>query len=61
MLGTTLDYSAMRSGGADSEAIKAFTSLNIFEADRLEEGPIAVVRLPYALPLGLHGKFVPRV
>ena len=60
VLGTTLDYSAMRAGGADSDSRKAFTRLNIFEAERLEAGPIAVVQLPYALPLGLHGKFVRR-
>ena len=34
------------------------TSLNLFDADHVEDGPIASATLPYALPLGLHGKFV---
>ncbi|MGE0622424.1 MAG: carotenoid oxygenase family protein [Pseudomonadales bacterium] len=32
--------------------------LNIFAAERLGDGPVASARLPYALPMGLHGKFV---
>ena len=72
VLGTTLDYGAMRdvpagrlaegiqaAGARNAEAGRAFTRLNIFEAERIEDGPVAVVQLPYALPLGLHGKFVP--
>ena len=37
---------------------EARTELNVFEAARLEDGPLATLALPYALPLGLHGKFV---
>lgn len=35
------------------------TVLSIFDASRVAEGPVAQARLPYALPLGLHGCFVP--
>ncbi len=34
------------------------TGLNVFNAEAINDGPIAQARLPYALPLGLHGKFV---
>ncbi|MCR9278573.1 MAG: carotenoid oxygenase family protein [Pseudomonadaceae bacterium] len=34
------------------------TGLNVFNAQAIADGPIAQARLPYALPLGLHGKFV---
>ncbi len=34
------------------------TELNLFDADRLADGPLASARLPYALPIGLHGTFV---
>jgi all-trans-8'-apo-beta-carotenal 15,15'-oxygenase len=34
------------------------TSLNVFDVDAIEAGPVATASLPYALPLGLHGKFV---
>ena len=33
------------------------TSLNIFNAERLQDGPIVIARLRYPLPLGLHGNF----
>ncbi len=33
------------------------TVVSVFDASRLREGPIAQARLPYALPLGLHGRF----
>jgi len=46
IVGTALNY---RSGS---------TELRIFDADKLSDGPQAIARLPYALPLGLHGKFV---
>ena len=32
--------------------------LNVFDARRLSDGPIATATVPYSLPLGLHGKFV---
>jgi all-trans-8'-apo-beta-carotenal 15,15'-oxygenase len=35
------------------------TTLNIFEANALSKGPVAQLALPYGLPLGLHGQFVP--
>ena len=47
VLGTALDWQHQRH------------QLNIFDADRLAEGPVASARLPYPLPIGLHGKFVP--
>jgi len=31
--------------------------LSIFDCERLADGPVAQARLPYALPLGLHGFF----
>ncbi len=46
ILGTALDYAT------------AQTELNLFQAEHLSDGPIATATLPYALPLGLHGKFV---
>ncbi|MEM6573252.1 MAG: carotenoid oxygenase family protein [Pseudomonadota bacterium] len=36
------------------------TRLSVFAADRLADGPLAQATLPYALPLGLHGTFVPK-
>jgi all-trans-8'-apo-beta-carotenal 15,15'-oxygenase len=35
------------------------TTLSIFEATAVSNGPIAQLDLPYGLPLGLHGQFVP--
>lgn len=32
--------------------------LNVFNVEAVDDGPVATARLPYALPLGLHGKFV---
>jgi carotenoid cleavage dioxygenase-like enzyme len=32
--------------------------LNAFDARSLNDGPVATATLPYAMPLGLHGKFV---
>ena len=34
------------------------TSLSVFNAQHIEDGPIAQCQLPYSLPLGLHGQFV---
>jgi carotenoid cleavage dioxygenase-like enzyme len=34
------------------------TTLSVFDAQHLADGPVAQVRLPYGLPLGLHGQFV---
>jgi len=36
------------------------TVLSVFDTDDIAGGPVARARLPYALPLGLHGTFVPR-
>ena len=47
LIGTCLDYKAR------------VTRLNVLRADRLEDGPIAVFELPYALPLGFHGAWKP--
>jgi len=33
------------------------TVLSIFDAAHVSDGPIAQARLPYSLPLGLHGTF----
>lgn len=35
------------------------TALSVFDAAAVNAGPIAKVTLPYGLPLGLHGQFVP--
>lgn len=35
------------------------TALSVFDAAAVDAGPIARVTLPYGLPLGLHGQFVP--
>ena len=47
LLGTSFDWEAGR------------TSLNVFDADDVSAGPVAVATLPYKLPLGLHGHFTP--
>ena len=35
------------------------TALSVFDAAAVNAGPMARVTLPYGLPLGLHGQFVP--
>lgn len=45
--------------GTALDTVRRQTQLQLFRADDLAAGPIAVARLPYALPLGLHGNFVP--
>lgn len=35
------------------------TVLSAFDANRLADGPVVQARLPYAMPLGLHGTYVP--
>ena len=47
LVGTALDLAA------------GVTVLSIFDAARLGEGPLAQAALPYPLPLGFHGTFVP--
>ena len=34
------------------------TNLNVFDVETIDAGPIAIATIPYALPFGLHGKFV---
>lgn len=43
LIGTTLDLKAGK------------TRLNILRASDIEDGPVAVLELPYAVPLGFHG------
>ena len=47
MLGTTLNYA------------EGVSTLNVLDAQRLEDGPIARMKMDYAVPLGLHGNFYP--
>jgi carotenoid cleavage dioxygenase len=46
VIGTALDWQ------------KQQTLLNVFDVTAIDDGPVATATLPYALPLGLHGKFV---
>jgi carotenoid cleavage dioxygenase len=39
--------------------IERRTMFSVFDAEAVEAGPIARAALPYGLPLGLHGTFVP--
>lgn len=47
ILGTSLDFKA------------GVTRLSVFDPKTMRDGPLAVASLPYALPLGFHGTFVP--
>jgi len=40
---------------------KERTALSVFDAGKVAAGPVARVHLPYGLPLGLHGQFVPAI
>ncbi len=54
--GSTREFDAWLIGTAFD--IKAqHTTVNVFEASRVADGPIARAHLPYALPLGFHGNF----
>ncbi|MFK7966311.1 MAG: carotenoid oxygenase family protein [Burkholderiaceae bacterium] len=46
ILGTSFDVNQRR------------TSLSVFDSRAVDAGPISTARLPYHLPLGLHGQFV---
>ena len=46
VIGSALDVAAQR------------MVLNVFDVTAVDAGPVATAILPYALPLGLHGKFV---
>ncbi|MGO1118426.1 carotenoid oxygenase family protein [Rhodovibrionaceae bacterium A322] len=45
--------------GSHLDVAKGVTGLAVFDARRVEEGPLAQAQLPYALPLGFHGQWVP--
>jgi len=45
--------------GTHLDAKAGVTRLAVFDALKLSAGPLAVASLPYPLPLGLHGNFVP--
>jgi carotenoid cleavage dioxygenase-like enzyme len=45
IIGTALDTNADQ------------TVLSVFDVDNVADGPIAQARLPYSLPLGLHGSY----
>ena len=45
--------------GTALDVRRAATQLSVFDAEHVDDGPVATLRLPYALPLGLHGRFVP--
>ena len=45
--------------GTALDLVRETTQLAAFDAARIGKGPLAVARLPYALPLGFHGIFVP--
>ncbi|MEM6641262.1 MAG: carotenoid oxygenase family protein [Pseudomonadota bacterium] len=47
LIGTFLDLAARQSG------------VYVFDADRLDAGPLATARMPRTIPLGFHGTFVP--
>ena len=46
VVGTAIDYR------------KQQTELSVFDIRSVSDGPVYSARLPYMLPLGLHGKFV---
>ncbi len=33
------------------------TQINVFDAEHIDDGPVATARFPYSLPLGFHGKW----
>lgn len=45
--------------GTALDSRTARTSLNVFDAGRIADGPVARLYADYPLPLGLHGNFVP--
>ena len=47
LIGTVLDYE------------RGVTSVAVFDARRVGDGPVARARLDYPLPLGFHGQFTP--
>ncbi len=45
--------------GTTFDARRKLTTVNVLEASRVGDGPIAQATLPYWLPLGFHGNFTP--
>ena len=45
--------------GTTFDAMQQRTVLNLLDARRVADGPIARATLPYVLPLGFHGNFTP--
>ena len=45
--------------GTALNMVRRTTALSVFRAGSIADGPIAQASLPYFLPLGLHGIFVP--
>ena len=43
--------------GTAFDAKSQTTCVNVFEAQRIQDGPVARAWLPYAMPLGFHGNF----
>lgn len=46
LVGTSYDWQQCR------------TTLSVFDAEYIQDGPISQAHLPYSLPMGLHGQFV---
>jgi len=46
LVGTSYNWGSCRS------------SLSVFNAQHIQDGPISQAELPYGLPMGLHGQFV---
>ena len=44
--------------GTSHDWERHITNLNVFDVEAIDAGPIAIATIPYALPFGLHGKFV---
>jgi len=45
LIGTAFDWKQRR------------TLVSIFNAERVQDGPMEQVALPYGVPLGIHGRF----
>ena len=43
--------------GTTFDARRQVTTVNVFDARRVSEGPVARAGLPHGLPLGFHGNF----
>jgi carotenoid cleavage dioxygenase len=44
--------------GTARDLVTRKTSFSVFDASAVDAGPIAQAKLPYGLPLALHGAFV---